>query len=147
MREELEFGLKNLGLHHQKKRLEWALEQVGMAGYINRDPQTLSLGEKQKVSLACVLALDTKYIVLDEPAAQLDYKSSLELYKILQKLNIDGKTIITIEHDTDFLWQFTREVLILDKGEIIFNGPTKKILQNKKRLQKLGIKVPNYDKA
>lgn len=145
VREEIEFGLKNLHFSNQEKRVKNALSAVRMMNFIERDPQTLSLGEKEKVVLASVLALDTNYIVFDEPTAQLDYKSSLELYKILSLLNKKGKTIIVIEHDTDFLWQFAHEIVILDKGKIAARGPTKKVLTNKTTLNVLGIKIPNYD--
>lgn len=143
--EEIAFGLKNFHLDCVKKRIEQALEMVGLGSYIDRDPQTLSFGEKQKVCLACVLALDTDYIVLDEPTSMLDYKSSLELYKILQKLNNQQKTIIVVEHDSDFLWQFSKKVLILSKGKIESSGKTEALLSNTKLLQRLGIKVPNID--
>lgn len=141
--EELEFGLKNLKLENRKERINQALEIVGLSHFANRDPQTLSLGEKQKVNLACVLALDTDYIVLDEPTAMLDYQSSLELYKILQNLNKKSKTIIVVEHDTDFLWQFTKKVFILDKGENKAFDETRKILSDKKLLTALGLKLPD----
>jgi len=142
VREEIEFGLKNLKLDNRQARVKKALKAVNMTDYIDRDPQTLSLGEKEKVSLASILALDTDYLVLDEPTAQLDYKSSLELYKILSVLNKQGKTIITIEHDTDFLGEFATQVMILDKGKIEAAGPTRKVLNDKNMLSKLGIKIP-----
>lgn len=141
--EELEFGLKNFGMGRVDERKREALAQVGLSGYENRDPQTLSFGEKQKICLACVLALDTKYLVLDEPTSMLDYKNSLELYKLLEKLNQRGKTIITVEHDTDFLWRFSDKTLILDKGSIRLFGKSKRALQEEKVLKSLGIKVPN----
>lgn len=140
VKEEIEFGLKNLKVKNQDERIKWALSAVRMSDFLDRDPQTLSIGEKQKVSLACVLALETKYIVLDEPIAQLDYKSALEIYKILKNLNKNGKTVIVVEHDTDFLWQFANEVIILDKGEIISSGAAKKILSDKNLLNNLGLK-------
>lgn len=140
--EEIEFGLKNFGLDNIEKRKKEALSLVGLSGFENRDPQTLSFGEKQKICLACVLALDTQYLVLDEPTAMLDYKNSLELYKLLEKLNQRGKTIITIDHDTDFLWKYCVSTLILDKGGIKLFGETKKVLKNEKVLKTLGIKVP-----
>lgn len=139
--EEIEFGLKNLRLDSRQKRILHSLDAVGMSSFQNRDPQTLSLGEKQKVCLACVLALDTSYIVLDEPTAMLDFKSSLELYYILSNLNRRGKTIIVVEHDTDFLRQFAHQLLILEKGEIVALGNTKDILAKKRMLQDLGIKT------
>jgi energy-coupling factor transport system ATP-binding protein len=142
VREEIEFGLKNLKLDNRQARVKKALKAVNMTDYIDRDPQTLSLGEKEKVSLAAILALETDYIVLDEPTAQLDYKSSIELYKILSSLNKQGKTIITIEHDTDFLSEFASQIMILDKGKIEASGQTRKVLSDKNMLSKLGIKIP-----
>ena len=119
------------------------LETVGLPNYTRRDPQTLSLGEKQKVCLAAVLAQETDYIVLDEPTSMLDYKSSLELYRILQSLNQRGETIATVEHDTDFLWTFAKEVIIFDKGKVASSGETKTNLSDRDLLNRLGIKVPS----
>lgn len=140
--EELEFGLDNLKMGNKEERLKKALNLVGLDGFGERDPQTLSLGQKQKVSLATVLALDTDYIVLDEPTAMLDYKSSLELYLILRKLNNKGKTIIVVEHDTDFLKQFAQDMVIINEGSILRHGPAAEILSETKLLKKLGIKIP-----
>ena len=144
--EEILFGMKNLKLGNTEERTQEALKEVKLPGYENRDPQTLSFGEKQKVCLASALVFDTPYIVLDEPTAMLDYKNSLELYAILHKLNNCGKTIIVVEHDTDFLWQFTKEVIILDQGKIFLSGDNREILSYKNKLQNLGIKVPDRNR-
>jgi len=140
--EEIAFGLKNLSGHVHHKKIEEALGLVNLKGYETRDPQTLSFGEKQKVCLASVLALDVSYIVLDEPTAMLDWKSSLELYRLLRKLNAQGKTIIVVEHDTDFLWNFASDTLILDNGRVKAVGSSKKVFHNHDMLAKLGIKQP-----
>lgn len=140
--EELEFGINNLKLSDKEERIRKALSIVDMQDFIDRDPQTLSFGQKQKVCLAAVLALNTDYIVLDEPTAMLDYKSSLELYKILKKLNIEGKTIIVVEHDTDFLKQFADKIAILHEGKLVASGKTEDILSDKRLLSDLGIKIP-----
>jgi energy-coupling factor transporter ATP-binding protein EcfA2 len=144
VKEEIEFGLKNLKIANRHENIHAALEKVNLQGYEHRDPQTLSLGEKQKLCLACVLALDTEYIVLDEPVSMLDYKSSLEIYQILANLNEQGKTIIVVEHDTDFLWQYAQETLILDNGASVAFGETKQILRNEQLLHDLGLKIPSY---
>lgn len=140
VKEELEFGLKNLQLDNRSQRINQALQLVNMAKFINRDPQTLSFGQKQKICLASVLALDTPYIVLDEPTATLDYKSSVDLYQILVSLHQAGKTIIVVEHDTDFLLKYTKSVLILDQGKIKAFGSTRTVLKKTKLLKSLGIK-------
>jgi energy-coupling factor transport system ATP-binding protein len=141
--EEISYGLKNLKHTSSANVITEALGLVGLNGFEHRDPQTLSFGEKQKVCLACVLALDVSYIILDEPTAMLDYKSSVELYRLLKSLNEQGKSIIVIEHDTDFLWDFTSETIILDHGTIVQHGKTRDILSNKVLLTNLGIKKPS----
>lgn len=120
--------------------IEPALKAVGLGHYKNADPQTLSYGEKQKVCLAAVLAKNPEIILLDEPTSMLDYKSSRELYRLLLQLNRRGKTIITVEHDTDFLFEFTKKILILDRGQQIVFGPTKTVLKRTGLLKSLGLK-------
>jgi energy-coupling factor transporter ATP-binding protein EcfA2 len=141
--EEISFGLKNLKLSNQPERIKKALSDVGLAGFEKRDPQTLSFGQKQKVALACVLAVDTPYIVLDEPVAMLDYKGAVNLYEVLTSLNKNfGKTIIVVEHDTDFLLAHAKEVAIIDKGKILMHGKTRNVFAKKTELKKIGIKIP-----
>jgi len=141
--EEIAFGLNNLKLTNQQERIKQALADVGLADFEERDPQTLSFGQKQKVALACILAVDTPYIVLDEPVAMLDYKSAINLYKILVNLNrVAGKTIIVVEHDTDFLLAHATETAVIDQGKIILHGNTDEVFAEKEKIKELGIKIP-----
>ena len=140
--EEVGFGLVNLTGSADKKRIDEALATVGLEGFQSRDPQALSYGEKQKVALASVLALDVSYIILDEPTSMLDYKSSVDLYHLLTELNKSGKTIITVEHDTDFLLTCSQEMIIFDHGKVLKSGKTKKVFSDHTLLQSLGIKIP-----
>jgi len=117
-----------------------AIKAIGLWRFRNRDPQTLSYGEKQKVCLAGVLARDPEVILLDEPTAMLDYQSSLDLYRQLLKLNSQGKTIITVEHNTSLLLHFTQKTLILDKGRLAAFGPSAKVLKNKALIKRLGLR-------
>jgi len=140
--EEVAFGLSNLGMDKIPERTAQALSLVGLEGMEKNDPHTLSLGQKQKLCLAVVLAMDTDYIVLDEPSAMLDYQSSLRLYTLLASLQKNGKTIIIIEHDTDYLYSFADKIIVMDQGKIILNGKIEDVFQEKQTLQQLGIKVP-----
>lgn len=140
--EEIAFGLNNLKISKQPERTKKALNDVGLSGFENRDPQTLSFGQKQKVALACVLAMNTPYIVLDEPVAMLDYKSAVNLYEVLTDLNKAGKTIIVVEHDTDFLMAHAKETVIIDKGKIFLHGATQTVFAKKSELKRIGIKNP-----
>ena len=138
--DEIAFGLSQ---KDSAQKVLKALEMVGLTKFEKRDPQTLSLGEKQKICLAGVLARDTEYIVLDEPVAMLDYEAAVNLYKLLKALNEDyGKTIIVIEHDTDFLKAFAKQVIILDQGEVVLEGVATSVFSHKEKLKNLGIKIP-----
>lgn len=114
VKDELAFGLKNLHQDHPDQKIKRALDQVRMFKYLNRDPQSLSFGQKQKVCLACALALNPDYLVLDEPTAMLDNPSALELYQILTQLNRQGKTIIVVEHHQEFIKKFSKRTFALD---------------------------------
>lgn len=142
VKEEIEFGLNNLGIKDKEKRVKKALEEVGLKGFEDRDPQTLSLGQKQKVCLASILALETPYIVLDEPTAMLDHRSSVRLFEILKDLHKKGRTIIIAEHETDYLKNVVDTVVVVDKGEIVKKGDAKKVFSDEKLLERIGIKIP-----
>ena len=142
--EEIAFGVKNLGLTDVDRRISEALDTAGLAGFEERDPHTLSLGQKQKLCLAIAIAMDTDYIVLDEPTAMLDYVSALHLYSLLVTQHKKGKTIIVIEHDTDFLLSYASQLLIFDKGMIVQQGNAQEILAHHEMLRQMGIKIPHH---
>lgn len=120
-----------------------ALKLVGLCGLADRDPQSLSFGQKQLVCLAAVLALNTPYLVLDEPTAMLDYKNALNFYSILQRLNRQGKTIIIVDHDTALLKQSCSRLIILDQGKIQADGRPAEILAQTKLLNRFGLRPPS----
>lgn len=143
VKEEILFGISNFQLSNPEARVKKNLELVGMSDYEEYDPKTLSFGQKQKINLAAILSLETPILVLDEPTAMLDFKSSVELYTLLRTLNKKGTTIIVIEHDTDFLLHFAKTIVILDKGTVASTGVTKTIFKNTNLLKSLGIKIPH----
>lgn len=142
VREEIAFGLSNLGFDHIDERIISALRDVGLKGYETRNPRTLSMGQKQKLCIASVLAMETPYIVLDEPTAMLDYKNTLNLYQLLTSLHKKGKTIIIIEHDTDFLFTYANHIFLLDRGALALTGKPDKVFSQKRKLTQMGIKIP-----
>ena len=118
VKDELAFGLTNLHQDNPDQKIKRALDQVRMWKYLNRDPQSLSFGQKQKICLACALALNPDYLVLDEPTAMLDHPSALELYQILTQLNQQGKTIIVVEHHQELIDKFSKKTIVLHQGQI-----------------------------
>ncbi len=139
--EEVEFGLRNLGLGDTTERARNALSQVGLSGMDDRDPHGLSLGQKQKLCIAVALAMDTDYLVLDEPSSMLDYKSSIELYELLRRLNDKGKTIIVIEHDTDFIFTYATHTIVMKDGGLEMDARTEDVFTNTEKITSLGVKV------
>lgn len=142
VKEEIAFGLTNLGLDRIEDRIDSSLAEVGLTDYKDRDPHVLSFGQKQKLAIAAVLAMDTKYIVLDEPSAMLDYRAAVGLYELLKKLHAQGKTIITVEHDTDFLLTYADRMIVLDNGSCVLQGSTHEVFTEETQLRNLGIKIP-----
>ena len=126
--EEVAFGVHNLKLDHPQKRITESLQKVGLEQFEDTDPQSLSEGQKQLLCIACVLAMGTEFIILDEPVAHLDYINALQVYKVLFHLQSQGKTILVIEHDTQFVWDYCDRSIILSKGKIIADDKTKQIL-------------------
>ena len=113
--DELSMSLKNLGKEEIEKRIESSLEQVGMLKYKNKNLYSLSLGQKQRIMIAEVLAKQPKYIILDEPTTMIDTKGKETIYKIIKDLKNKGYTIICITNLAD-------EILIADRTLILKNG-------------------------
>jgi energy-coupling factor transporter ATP-binding protein EcfA2 len=139
---EVSFGLKNLCMDEIERRTHDALEQVGLAGLDDTEPHKLSQGQKQKLCIASVIAMDPDVIVLDEPTSNLDHGSTMNVYVILKDMNLRGKTIVVIEHDTDLLLEFTGKTLLMEGGRLVRFGETGKVLKDRNLLKDLGIKVP-----
>ncbi len=122
--DEIAFGLEHSGLDRQaiKKRINKAIEDVEIESIRNRDIFTLSSGEKQKVALASILAMDQPLLLLDEPTANLDIPSIHELKKLLAKLKNQGRTIIVSEHRLWYLRELADQVIVIKDGQLIYDG-------------------------
>ena len=147
---EIAFGLKinKVDSNSIKESVSNVIKMVGLSDDIlNRDPFTLSSGEKRKVAIASILVLEPNVLILDEPTVGLDNYSRFNLIKIIKKINKkEKKTIIVISHDTDFINEVADYVVLMNKGEIVTNGKKYDILSDERLLSKNGIKVPNIIK-
>jgi len=141
--EELAFGPENLGIKREEigDRISWALELVGMERFRESFPHQLSGGEKQKIAIASLLTMKPEILVLDEPTSNLDPKSRIEIFKIVQKLNKKGMTVVVVEHETNFI-SSADKILILNEGEIVRYGTPKEIFREADFLKEIGIRVP-----
>ncbi|NLX01477.1 MAG: energy-coupling factor transporter ATPase [Syntrophomonadaceae bacterium] len=139
--EEIAFGPENLGLHplEIRKRVDTALKMVSMEDYAKYPPYLLSGGQKQKLCIASLLAMQPAYLVLDEPFSMLDPRGRKDLLTLLltmrQDLNI---SLILITHSLEDAIQADR-IVIMDKGEVIHAGPPGEILNMGTSISSLGI--------
>ena len=140
---DVSFGPKNFGMK-EDEALNKAHEALTMMGidesYYKRSPFELSGGEKRKVALAGILAIDPDILILDEPTAGLDPKSSLEVLNLVEKLHKQGKTIVIITHDMDLLFKYCEHVILLKDGQVEFDGKPDKLFAN--NIDDLSIDVP-----
>jgi len=124
------FGPMNMGLAAGEavKRAENALEAVGMLGYKTAPVHFLSAGQKKRVAIAGVLAMDPVALVMDEPTAGLDHPGLASLHAILAMLHAAGKTLVVATHDIDWAWAWADLVYVLAAGKTIASGPPAEIL-------------------
>jgi len=142
------FGPRNLGLtdHAVKKRVKRALEIVGLDydEVAHRSPFELSGGQRRRVAIAGVLAMEPSYVILDEPTASLDPRGMRELLDYICKLHRDtGVTIVLVSHDMDEVARRADRVVVMDQGRIVMDGTPVEIFRgNVERLMRMGLDVP-----
>jgi biotin transport system ATP-binding protein/energy-coupling factor transport system ATP-binding protein len=141
--EDVAFGPGNLGLPPAeiRRRVNAALETVGLTGLESRAPHTLSGGQKQLLALAGVIAMDPQVIVLDEPTAALDPASKIKVLQLLEELNRQGICIIQVTHSMDEA-VYANRVLVMNEGHIIADGSPADILKRVEWLRQLGLTPP-----
>lgn len=141
--EDIAFGPENQGVEPSeiRKRVDDALNAVGMYEFRKRPPHMLSGGQKQRIAIAGILALNSDCIILDEPTAMLDPSGRKEVMETLRKLKENGKTILLITHYMDEAVQADR-VVIMDKGNIKLDGTPKEVFRNIDEIKKFGLDVP-----
>lgn len=139
--DELSFSLKNLEKVEIENRINNALKQVDMLEFKNQDLYTLSLGQKQRVMIAEVLAKNPKYIILDEPTTMIDSQGKEKIYGIIKSLKKQGYTIICITNLADEILLADR-TLILSEGKIIHEIEQQELVKKAHILEEYGIKQP-----
>ena len=136
--EEIAYGLENLGLEKEEiiSRVEEILKLLEIEKLRDRNPYDLSGGQKQRVALASIIAMDPDILVIDEPTSQLDPKGTEDIFKIINLMANEGKTIILVEHKLELIAEYAENILVLDEGEIILSGKAEEVLNNKILLEK-----------
>ena len=142
--EDVAFGPMNLGLSKEEveKRVDEALKRVGMEEYKKKAPHHLSGGQKKRVAIAGILAMNPRIMVLDEPTSGLDPKGASQILKILYELNKEGMTIIISTHDVDLVPLYAYNVYILSKGKIIKEGNPQEVFGDVKTIREANLRLP-----
>ncbi len=145
--EEIAYGLENLSLEREViiSEVEKTLKLLEIENLRDRNPYDLSGGQKQRVALASIIAMNPDILVIDEPTSQLDPKGTEDIFKIINLIANEGKTIILVEHKLELIAEYAQNILVLDEGEIILSGKAKEVLNNKTLLEK-EIGMPQYSK-
>ncbi len=139
--EDISFGARNLKLDEKevKRRVDWALEAVQLSEFKNYSPFNLSWGQRKRAALAGLLAMKPRLLILDEPFANLDFKSIYNHLKILENLRKENEiTILFTSHNLFFIEHWAKKMLMLENGRIIFGGAPRKGLGNSNVKQLLG---------
>ena len=141
---EVAFGPGNIGLSFPEieKRVITAMEKVGITHLREVAPLSLSKGQRQRVALASVIAMEPKILILDEPTTGQDHRESKQIMELVVSLNKKGHTIIFITHDMQLVANYARRVVLMGKGRILADDTPRAVLTNAGLLAKTFLKPP-----
>lgn len=143
LEEDVAFGPGNMGLSGEEvqKRVDWALQSVGLTGLSGKSPHHLSFGQRKRAAFATVLSMRPKVMVLDEPTSNLDPRSKTEMVSLIRKLQSDGTTIITATHDVNLVPLLADRIILLDR-KIVAEGDVHQILCRRDLMDNMGLEMP-----
>lgn len=140
------FGPKNQGMNEREARAqaEKALEQAGVPKELfAKSPFELSGGQKKRVAIAGVLAMNPRFLILDEPAAGMDPRGRQEIFSQIAALRqARGITIVLVSHSMEDIAQYAQRIVVLNGGRIAFDGAPRQVFSHTKELEKMGLAAP-----
>jgi energy-coupling factor transport system ATP-binding protein len=142
--DEIAFALKNFGFEPKviEDRVTWALNLLSLTQYRKTSPFLLSGGERKRVALASVLAWDPKTLILDEPTIGQDHEQKEILRQFILQLQTQGKTVVIVTHDVEFVAESNPRVVLMKEGKIVADGVGKDILTDPALLVMSSIVLP-----
>jgi len=141
---EISFALRNFGFDESviEQRVTWALNLLNITEYRHKSPFTLSGGERKRVALASVLAWDPDILVLDEPTIGQDYGQKERLRHFLTHLRSQGKTVVIVTHDVEFVADSQPRIVLMAGGRVVEDGTSKEIMTHLKALSSCSVAPP-----
>lgn len=142
--DEVAYGPKNLGFSNQKLKdsVKKALEVTKLTDKKDEYPFTLGRGERQRLAIASVISMGSPILIVDEPTTGLDTKGMEHIMNFLTSWNEQGHTILVVTHDIEMVAKYVPKTIVMANGEIIANGETRTVLNNKEILEKAYVKQP-----
>jgi len=142
--EEVRFGPTNLGYPDEaiRDKVEKAIEAMNLGQFRKLPPLTLRLGERRRVSIASVIAMDPQVLILDEPTTGLDAGESAELMHRLKRLNDEGKTIILITHDMKLVAEHAKRVVVMARGKVLLDSDPRGAFSDLEILRQSSLEPP-----
>ena len=139
--DDIAFGPENLGLARGiiRERVNLALDALGLSRLRERNPSSLSGGEKRRLAIAGVVAMDPEVIVLDEPFSNLDHPGTLDLIACIETLHRTGRTIVLATHDIEKVITLATRMIILEQGRLVADDAPQALL---KHLEQFGVREP-----
>ena len=144
VKDEVSFALRNFGFPADviQKQVAKTLEALDLTGYAETSPFLLSGGERKRAALAAVLAWEPDYLVLDEPTIGQDYLQKERLRNFILQLYSQGKAVVIISHDVEFVAEAGAEVVLMSKGRILARGSADEILSSENLVEKASLVKP-----
>lgn len=144
VREELRFGLRNLGAENEdvEKRAWEVASTLNLANDIDEYPFALGRGDRQKLALGSILVINPSVLIIDEPTTGLDHRSSVAVMGLIEELNQQGTTIVVITHDMDLVARYARRTVVMSEGRVVTDGPTERVLSQTKDLELAYLRAP-----
>lgn len=144
VRKEIAFGAENVGCSPDEcdVRVTEALQAVGLTGAEERDPFSLTKGERQRVAVASILAAKPRILIVDEPTTGLDAEESARMMNMMRSLNQQGHTIIMITHDMGIVANYSTRCVLMRDGAILADGPTREIFSDPALVRSAALELP-----
>ncbi|HEX2986535.1 MAG TPA: ABC transporter ATP-binding protein [Caproiciproducens sp.] len=143
--DEVMFGPLNIGMTEQQAGEESrkALAMVGLASAQDENPYDMGLSERKLIAIASILAMDTEVVIFDEPTIAQDYKAKEKIKEIIRTLKSQGKMVLTIIHDMDFVAECFERTIAFAQGKVLLDGPTAEVFSEKDKLRQAYLEPPH----
>lgn len=142
--QEIAFGAQNAGRSPDEceARVTEVLQAVGLTGAEDRDPFSLTKGERQRVAVASVLAAQPRILIVDEPTTGLDAEESTRMMNVMRTLNQQGHTVLMITHDVGIVANYATRCVLMRNGTVLADGPTREIFSDSELVQSAALTLP-----